>query len=328
MATQSQNGKAFEYVCLISAFNTLKKQNRYHKKVKIIKNNAWLTTKNDFLSLDPLTRLEMIKSGLAGIKLLMLFEPTLHINSNSETLIFSIQIDKAAAGNNPDVRDVVWSIPSQDREIGISCKHNSEAVKHSRLSKRIDFGQEWMGEACSDDYWDNVNPIFDMLNSQRGNLWDTFNNKEDAVYVPLLNAFASEVQRICNNNSQAPTRLIEYLLGSKDFYKIISKDSGKITHLEVYNLHKTLGQKIWGVNPKVKITAPGLPDQLLNIDFKKDISQPNNKSKTTVIAAFNNGWSLSFRIHNASSRIENSLKFDIKLQGVPINLQRFTQIWE
>jgi len=45
----------------------------------------------------------------------------------------------------------------------------------------------------------------------------------------------------------------------------------------------------------------------------------NNKnggqySKTVV---FNHGYSINFRIHNASSRVEASLKFDIKAIGLP-----------
>jgi hypothetical protein len=33
-----------------------------------------------------------------------------------------------------------------------------------------------------------------------------------------------------------------------------------------------------------------------------------------------NGWAISFRIHNASKLVETSLKFDIQLLGQPANL--------
>jgi len=36
--------------------------------------------------------------------------------------------------------------------------------------------------------------------------------------------------------------------------------------------------------------------------------------------ALNEGWQISFRIHNASSRIEASLKFDINLVSTPRSL--------
>lgn len=38
----------------------------------------------------------------------------------------------------------------------------------------------------------------------------------------------------------------------------------------------------------------------------------------------NNDWTLSFRIHNASSRVEASLKFDIKLENSPKQLFKNT----
>jgi hypothetical protein len=56
-----------------------------------------------------------------------------------------------------------------------------------------------------------------------------------------------------------------------------------------------------------------LPDKIISIDFKQD-------SKTTLIVKLNNNWALSFRIHNASSRIEPSLKFDINLLKAPSSL--------
>ncbi|RPD37239.1 HaeIII family restriction endonuclease, partial [Candidatus Liberibacter solanacearum] len=31
------------------------------------------------------------------------------------------------------------------------------------------------------------------------------------------------------------------------------------------------------------------------------------------------GWNISFRLHNASSKVEPSLKFDIQLVKTPIN---------
>ena len=39
------------------------------------------------------------------------------------------------------------------------------------------------------------------------------------------------------------------------------------------------------------------------------------KSKTTAEIIFDNGWHLSFRIHNAESRIIPSLKFDVQIVG-------------
>jgi hypothetical protein len=37
---------------------------------------------------------------------------------------------------------------------------------------------------------------------------------------------------------------------------------------------------------------------------------------------FDKGWQISFRIHNASTMVEPSLKFDINIVGLPSNLSR------
>lgn len=41
-----------------------------------------------------------------------------------------------------------------------------------------------------------------------------------------------------------------------------------------------------------------------------------------------NSWQISFRIHNASSRIEPSLKFDIQLIGIPQSVTNIEEYWE
>ena len=56
-----------------------------------------------------------------------------------------------------------------------------------------------------------------------------------------------------------------------------------------------------------------LPNRLVDITYKQD-------SLTTLNVILDEGWQLSFRIHNASSKIENSLKFDIQLVSNPDSL--------
>ncbi|MBQ2189647.1 MAG: HaeIII family restriction endonuclease [Paludibacteraceae bacterium] len=34
-------------------------------------------------------------------------------------------------------------------------------VKHSRLGRTLDFGEQWVGVPCSQQYWDDIKPIFD-----------------------------------------------------------------------------------------------------------------------------------------------------------------------
>ncbi|MXX98681.1 MAG: HaeIII family restriction endonuclease, partial [Gammaproteobacteria bacterium] len=56
-----------------------------------------------------------------------------------------------------------------------------------------------------------------------------------------------------------------------------------------------------------------LPSRIIEIEFKP-------RSKNTVLMVLDEGWQVSFRIHNARSMIEPSLKFDINLKGHPDKL--------
>ncbi|MDP2396633.1 MAG: HaeIII family restriction endonuclease [bacterium] len=71
------------------------------------------------------------------------------------------------------------------------------------------------------------------------------------------------------------------------------------------------------IEPKYKTPKIPLPTEIIDISFKEN-------SNTTVIITMNNDWTLSFRIHNASSRIESSLKFDINLLKSPKKLFKNT----
>ena len=53
-----------------------------------------------------------------------------------------------------------------------------------------------------------------------------------------------------------------------------------------------------------------------------------SNSKTTVEVYLNNGWQLSFRIHNASTRVEPSLKFDIQFIGMPVSVLNIECKWK
>ena len=67
-------------------------------------------------------------------------------------------------------------------------------------------------------------------------------NKVDAIYIPLLNAFKDEILRQNSHHKKLPRLLVEYLLGKFDFYKVISLDKEKITRLQCFNLRGTLNK--------------------------------------------------------------------------------------
>ena len=66
---------------------------------------------------------------------------------------------------------------------------------------------------------------------------------------------------------------------------------------------------------KSETTVPivELPTRIVALEFK-----PN--SSNTVEMYLDNGWQLSFRIHNASTKVEPSLKFDVQLIGMPMSI--------
>ena len=109
----------------------------------------------------------------------------------------------------------------------MSAKNNHRAVKHSRLSNDINFGEKWLGFSCSNTYFDEIKPIFDNLAklrtaSKSKQKWDTLGDYHATVYVPILDAFKKELIRLDKENpGVVAQKLVEYLVGNQDFYKVI-----------------------------------------------------------------------------------------------------------
>ena len=224
------------------------------------------------------------------------------------------------SGKEGDVRDVLAIRLLQKWEIGVSAKNNHEAVKHSRLSSNIDFGEKWLGAKVSKEYFDSINPIFKKLEnirkeSKATKKWSEIGDYHSSVYIPILNAFIKELKSLNNKNKNIASNLVSYLIGNKDFYKVIkSKNSVEI---QAYNTHGTLNLPFKNIEPKYKTPKVPLPTTITSIELKKD-------NDTTAIVTMDNDWTLSFRIHNASSRVESSLKFDINLLKSPKKLFKNT----
>lgn len=240
------------------------------------------------------------------------------LDCQEDELKLIIQSD--SKGEYGDVRDVLIIRKGIDWEIGLSIKHNNFAVKHSRLAKNLDFGKKWYSVECSKEYWKEIKPIFDYLEMEKKKTskWRDLLNKEDDVYVPLLNAFKNEIYRqndIYKND--IPKLMVEYLLGRFDFYKVIGIDNKKITQIQAYNFREKLNK---GINKKIKIPKSILPTRIISLDYK-----PNSKSILELY--LDNGWQFSFRIHNASSIVEASLKFDIQIIGMPTTIVSINCNW-
>jgi hypothetical protein len=308
MAKQTINGKAFEYALLLEFFERLK----IVTKVTITENEPYVTAKKCFDSFKENQQETFRITASTAINFLIDIEPRLS-NGIDETDILVLEIVGDQAGQTGDVRDVLTIRALQKWQIGISAKNNHKAVKHSRLSQRINFGEKWLGVSCSDNYFQEIKPIFDMLTDLRANdkstKWTSIENMHQVVYIPILDAFRKELLRLDKENpSIVAENLVQYLIGNEDFYKVIK--GKKKVEIQAYNLHGTLNLPFEKIKPKAKIGKLKLPSRLIEIVYQEN-------STTTLLVALNEGWQISFRIHNASSRIEPSLKFDINLVSAP-----------
>ena len=317
LASQTQKGKAFEYVCLQSLYDILNE----NQEVLVEENRVFNLAKNYYDSLDLKTRIKMDKGAKAATSIILQVEPQLQNPFENTPLILSIQED--SKGISGDVRDILCIRRQNDWEIGLSCKHNHTAIKHSRLSDVNDFGKSWFSIPCSKQYFDDIIPIFSELRNMKkdGAYWRDIKDKERKYYIPILQAFINELKRLDENNLEViPGNLLKYLLGNHDFYKIITIDSKKTTQVQCFNINGTLNRNARKVKPLIKVAKLSMPYRIFDIGFK-----PN--SNNTIIITLDNGWAISMRIHNASSLVEPSLKFDAQLTGVPSGLYSHFQAW-
>ena len=307
---QVRNGKAFEYALATQYFSFLKS---HGVNTLLVCNNALDNAERYFNTFDKATKVRFEKAAFETINTIIKIEPGL----TSTTGTLEIFLNEDNAGEHGDVRDVVFK--RSGWEIGFSAKNNNDAVKHSRLGKDLDFSQSWFGIPCSQEYWHDIKPIFDYIESQilKGKKWsDLGNDKLTKVYVPLLNAFRREIIRIAQSNKDIPKKLIQYLIGTKSFYKVIKDDSHNLVIVKAFNIGGKLNHDFKYRKSRYKIPKVNLPTRIVEFEFKPD-------SSTTLNMILDNGWEISFRIHSASTKVERSLKFDIQLLGNPPIL--FTQ---
>lgn len=311
------NGKAYEYACVLSIQDIVSK----YRKIKIVENSSMKIARERFNSIPESERNTMIKSASAGINAILTMEPRI-VEDGSDELEISLQSDDAGIAG--DVRDVLVIRKSIDWEIGISVKHNHYALKHSRLSMDLDFGKKWFNIPCSQEYFNEIKPYFEELKELRRKnvMWHDIENKDERFYVPILNAFMKELNnKYKEYDSEVTKKMISYLLGINDFYKLIGIDSQRITRIIPFNIYGTLNQSSLSNKPLQEVQILELPTRIVELDFKKD-------SKTTLELIMDNGWQISFRIHNASSKVEPSLKFDVQLVGQPTALFVIDMPWD
>jgi len=316
MSNQSNTiGRAYEYICI----QTLYKEINKIRASEIEKNSNYEIAKRCWEIIDMDMQATLKQSALSAVYSIFDMEPLI-LEETHDKLILKLQKD--SEGEIGDVRDILIIRNDIKWEIGLSIKHNHFAVKHSRLGKNLDFAERWFGMKCSEEYWNDVNPVFEYLTDEKaiGTKWSELLNKEDDVYIPILNAFVEEIKRKYSEDSQLPQKMVEYLLGQYDFYKVISIDNKKVTQIQTYNLRGNLNRPSKKFRPKTIIPISKLPTRIISIEFK-----PN--SNNTVELYLDEGWQFSFRIHNASTLVETSLKFDIQIIGMPTSIISIECSW-
>lgn len=224
-----------------------------------------------------------------------------------------IAISADAKGAAGDVRDV--SVCTATHTFGVSCKNNSKAYKHSRISRKIDFVKKWhLNESgCSHEYLGKASPVFEELEkicaedkqSGRVSLWSERGQEFiSATYLSLITAFRDELLRIKLISREAEGEMAsafaQYVVGKHDFYKLIVLP--KQAEIEAYNFKASLS-----------VSRMKLPTRLIDVSVR---------GNNTLVATFDRGYAFTLRIHSASSRVQSSLKFDIKADGTPSDLYR------
>ena len=285
MATQVENGKAFEWAMGLTLES---------KGFKIIQNNASIKNKECFNKVSEEIKKLFLKNSKLAID---------HILKKEKVIEGIVKFLSDEEGQDGDVRDIV--IASKSKTFGISCKTNHTAYKHSRLSDRANFVSKWGldSNGCSQEYLDSVKKIFGELRAIKHDsngkaLWRDQPNVPQKFYWPVLAAFEKEILRI--QSATACAYLVQYLIGKEDFYKVVSRNNR--IEITAFNINNNLSVPL--INLPDKITA----------------TRNENGSQYAKTITFNAGWEFNFRIHNASSRVEPSLKFDITATSLPPKL--------
>lgn len=312
----NDQGRAFEYACIMNLYEQISKI----RTCILNKEDGFTSAHRAWNTLSETDKKIYHISSLAAVREIFLMEPRI-TEVSPDPVELLIQID--GQGEKGDVRDILIIRHKIEWEIGLSLKHNHFAVKHSRLGAKLDFGKSWYGIPCSKEYWAAIRPIFDYLTKEKdlGKTWNQLPDKEGDVYVPLLNAFMDEIQLQSDLHPEVPSKMVEYLLGKYDFYKVISIDREELTRVQGFNMYGSLNQpSLSGKVAEIEVPLVALPTRIVVMEFA-----PNKNN--TINVYMDGGWQFSFRIHNAATLVETSLKFDIQIVGMPTAILTINCLW-
>lgn len=161
MSTNSNDqGRAYEYAWITALYKILEPI----RKARIAYNSSYDANERAWNAISEDKKHLYTVSANAAVDAVLELEPRIE-EDDGDLLLLEFQKDEA--GESGDARDIVIHRNEINWEVGLSIKHNHSAVKHSRLSHVLDFGKEWYGIPCSKQYWDDIAPIFNMLNQEK-----------------------------------------------------------------------------------------------------------------------------------------------------------------
>lgn len=127
------------------------------------------------------------------------------------------------------------------------------------------------------------------------------------------------VVKIINDSAMSKVQRNELYSHLKWLYNL-SIDNKNVTQIQTYNLRGTLNRASNKEQPKIIVPVSSLPTRIVSLEFKPG-------SDNTVELYMDGGWQFSFRIHNASTYVESSLKFDIQMIGMPASIISINCSW-
>lgn len=93
-----------------------------------------------------------------------------------------------------------------------------------------------------------------------------------------------------------------------------------VVKIEAFSMHSSLGKKAGGVEPSVTIEKLTMPTKLIDTKLK---------AKTTLLLQFDEGWSISMRLHNKDKEVKTtSLAWDVSLKNFPKSIYTEELSWD
>ena len=94
------------------------------------------------------------------------------------------------------------------------------------------------------------------------------------------------------------------------YYDIARND---FTTQEAKDLANKIQEGVTKLKPSIEVPLVSLPTRIVKLDFV-----PGSTNKVELY--MDEGWQFTFRIHNAATKVEPSLKFDIQIVGMPTSI--------